>query len=144
MNIYAIAFLSVAYRTPNSTELAPPLERASQAAVIRWAQWREDQWPELRWLFAVPNGEKREKKTAALLQALGTKPGVPDLLLPVPRGPYIGLAIEMKRVRGKGPTELQQIWLDGLALQGWRTQACYGATEAIEALTAYMSYERMS
>ena len=90
------------------------------------------------------NGEKREKKTAALLVSHGVKPGVPDLILPVPRGPYIGLAIEMKRVRGKGPTELQQIWLDGLAMQGWRTHACYGATEAIDVISRYMSYERMS
>ena len=45
---------------------------------------------------------------------------------------------------GKGPTELQQIWLDGLAMQGWRTHACYGATEAIDVISRYMSYERMS
>ena len=124
---------------PNSHELAPPLERAEQAAVIRWAFWMENRWPELRWLFHPANGEKREKKTAALLAALGVKRGVPDLWLPVPRGPYVGLAIEMKRVNGKGPTEQQELWLDGLAEMGWRTQTCWGADEAIDLIRQYMS-----
>ena len=121
------------------TKLLTPLEGAEQAVVIRWCLWHESRWPELRWLFAVPNGEKRPKVTAAILKGQGVKPGVPDLILPVPRGPYHGLAIEMKRVKGRGPTEEQELWLDGLAGMGWRTQTCWGADEAIDLIRQYMS-----
>ena len=126
------------------TRLLTPLEGAEQAVVIRWCLWHESRWPELRWLFAVPNGEKRPKVTAAILKGQGVKPGVPDLILPVPRGPYHGLAIEMKRVKGRGPTEEQEVWLDGLMGLGWRTQTCWGADEAIDLIRQYIPSQRSS
>jgi hypothetical protein len=125
------------------TRLLTPLESAEQAVVIRWCLWHESRWPELRWLFAVPNAAKRTKFERGLNLDLGMKAGVPDLILPVPRGTYIGLAMEMKRVGGRGPSELQEMWLDGLASMGWRTQTCWGANEAIDLITSYMSQERM-
>lgn len=67
--------------------------------------------PELRWLHAIPNGEKREMITAANLKAAGVKKGVLDVFLPLPMfrdgyghvAPYErptahhGLYVELKR-----------------------------------------------
>lgn len=56
-----------------------------------------DAVPELHRLFAIPNGGQRDKITAGKLKAEGVKPGVPDILLPVCRGVWAGLFVEMKR-----------------------------------------------
>jgi hypothetical protein len=50
-----------------------------QAAQVKWF---DEQYPQHRqMLFAVPNGGKRDKRTAQLMQATGVKPGVADLVL---------------------------------------------------------------
>ena len=126
---------------PKPEKLPPPLERKSQAAVIDWARWASGQWPELRFLFAVPNGDKRSAVTASLLVSQGVKPGVPDLILPVARAGFISLAIEMKR-KPNTPTSLQKEWLTALEGFGWLAIVCYGAGEAIAALEAYVKAPR--
>ena len=65
-----------------------PLESWHQEMLIRTAALHERQHPELRYLFAVPNGGYRHKATAAAMQRQGCRAGVPDLCLPVPRGGY--------------------------------------------------------
>lgn len=124
--------------TPPRPDNIEPPERKSQAAVIQWSHLACRQWPELRFLFAVPNAAQRTAANARLNIAMGLKAGVPDLLLPVARDGCFGLAIEMKVKRGK-PTEQQVEWLSGLQSLGWRAVICYSATEAIELLRAYMS-----
>ena len=74
----------------------PQREDLEQAALISWAEAYERIYPELALLYHIPNGGKRDRIVAAKLKAQGVKPGVPDLCLPVPRGKYHGLYIEMK------------------------------------------------
>lgn len=112
-------------------------EITEQIAVFQWAAREVARYPVLSLLFAVPNGGKRDAIEAAKFKRAGVKPGVPDMLLPVSRGGYIGLAIELKTWPNK-PTELQAEWLDALAGERWRCRVCYSATEAIEVLSAYM------
>ena len=119
-----------------------PTEHDEQAALFRWAASNEPRCPALRWLFAVPNGGHRRKAVAAQLAAEGVKAGVPDVMLPVPRGGWHGLFIELKRADGRNrPTAQQRAWLDGLVDQGYRTAVAYGATEAIALVTAYLGME---
>lgn len=65
-----------------------------QTACVRWFDY---QHASLSWaLFHVPNGGRRNPKEAARFKAMGVRPGVPDLLLLLPRGGNAYLAIELK------------------------------------------------
>ena len=72
-------------------------EHEEQVALMRLVEMHKGRWPELGMLFAVPNGGDRNMLVAKKLKAEGVKKGVPDLCLPLPRGGYHGLYIEMKR-----------------------------------------------
>jgi len=71
-------------------------ETATQIAFIRWARLASSTIPQLKWIFHVPNGEKRDKRTAGRLYAMGVKAGVWDLFWPCPRHGYAGVFIEFK------------------------------------------------
>lgn len=76
-------------------------EHAHQVALFIWASQHFDEFPELRFMFAIPNGGERNVKVASRLKAEGVKAGVADVFLPVPRLPrYNGLFIEMKKPKG--------------------------------------------
>ena len=65
-----------------------------QMTCVRWFRL---QYPEMAGLlFAVPNGSKRGKVTAAILKAEGALAGVSDLLFLMPAGTCPYLCIEMK------------------------------------------------
>ncbi len=112
-------------------------EAQEQGLLFDWAQIRQNQLPELGLLFHVPNGGSRHPAEAANLKRQGVKPGVPDLCLPVARGGFHGLFIEMKRKGGR-PTELQSAWLVDLAEQGYKAVVCHGFEEAVEVLEEYL------
>ena len=54
--------------------------------------------PDVIW-WHTPNGEKRSKKTAALLKAMGVKAGIPDLTFVFPGGRVRFLELKWKRGR---------------------------------------------
>jgi hypothetical protein len=76
---------------------APNTEHAHQAALFCWSNTVQDQWPELKWMYAIPNGGERGAATAGRLKAEGVKSGVSDICLPIPRKGYHGFYIEMKK-----------------------------------------------
>ena len=94
--------------------------------------------PEIELLFHIPNGGRRDTAEAANLKRQGVKPGVPDLFLPVARGVYHGLFIELKRRDGGRLSENQKRWLHLLERQGYAAVVCHGAKEAVVALTTYL------
>lgn len=112
-------------------------EHLEQAAIFHWARLNEERYPELALLFAVPNAGKRSIGAARYYLEEGLKAGIPDILLPIPEKPYIGLAIEMKVGRNK-PTENQIWWLEHLQDYRWRTEVCYSADEAIAVIKDYL------
>lgn len=118
-----------------------PTEDEEQAAVFEWADLSAGRWPELRLLFHVPNGGLRNKVTAARMKMLGVKAGVPDLFLPVARGEWYGLFIEMKRRKGGKLSPLQVDWMEALGRQGYKTVVCFGADAAITAIEDYLLQE---
>lgn len=115
-----------------------PSEDEEQIMVMKWAEMQMGRWPDLRWLFHIPNGGKRRKTEAARFKAMGVKPGVPDLCLPVPIGRYHGLYIEMKRREGGKLSEDQREWIDGLSENGYCVRRCDGWQEAVRVLEDYL------
>lgn len=116
------------YRLPESSE---------QMLVIDWAMREECTWPEIALLHHIPNGGQRNKAVAAKLKAEGVKAGVPDLCLPVPRGKYHGLYIEMKAIGGRTSKD-QDAWIAALTEQGYAAQVCVGFKEAKETIEKYL------
>lgn len=115
-----------------------PLEEVEQACLFRWAGYQMAAMPELGLLHAIPNGGKRGKAEAARMKAGGVKAGVPDMCLPVSRGTYHGLYIELKRQQGGRVSEAQTWWLDKLRDQGYAAFVCYGWEEAAQVLQDYL------
>ena len=90
------------------------------------------------WAAAAPNAGKRSYALAAYMRAEGLRGGVPDICLPVPRGPYAALYIEMKSRRGVA-SPAQQQWLQGLTALGNRAVLCYGCDAAWAEIMAYLA-----
>lgn len=109
-------------------------EAEEQSALFQWAQYV----PELEHMYAVPNGGSRHPAEAANLKRQGVKSGVPDICLPLPKGSYHGLYIEMKVGRNK-PSENQEEWLAYLSSVGYKAVVCYGFEEAVKQLTWYVN-----
>lgn len=114
-----------------------PKEEEEQIMLFSWAKTAEDVHPELRLMFHVPNGGKRGKAEAARFKAAGVKAGVPDIFLPVARGRYYGLWIEMKAKDGTA-TEAQWEWMGALDREGYAVKVCYGFEEAVSVLVWYL------
>jgi hypothetical protein len=113
-------------------------ESIEQQCLFRWAQFMSREHPELDLMFHIPNGGKRDLMTAVKLKAEGVKAGVPDIHLPVARGEYHGLFIEMKKLRGGKTTEEQDYWLKALTDQGYKAIVCKGWEEASKAILNYL------
>lgn len=119
-------------------------ESGHQKALFAWAALNQKRFPELRLMFAIPNGSQRDKITAARLKAEGVKAGVPDIFLPFPSQGVAGLFIELKRPktvgRSKGKvTECQADMLDELMKQGYGVFVAEGWEQARDVLIQYLS-----
>lgn len=114
-------------------------EFAHQAALCSWARIPAviAAYPGIDLLHSSLNGVKLSKAQAGKAKASGMLSGVPDLLLPVRRGPFVGLAIEMKWGRNK-PTEEQEWFLGRLREEGWRAEVCYDWISARDAIVEFL------
>ena len=117
-----------------------PTEHEEQVALFQWAEANEAQYAELALLFAVPNGGYRPMATAAQLKAEGVRAGVPDVCLPVARGRFHSLWIEMKR-KPNTTSDAQRAWLDALRRYGHCAVVCWSANEAINSIISYLEQE---
>ena len=116
-----------------------PTEAQEQTAVFNWAAVMERRWPELRLLHHIPNGGSRNAREAHNLRMQGVKAGIPDIFLPVARGGWHGLYIEMKRRKGGRLSDEQAAMLAALREQGYCAWVCKGANDAIELITEYLN-----
>lgn len=116
-----------------------PLESEEQITLFQWARLQSGKYPELSLLYHVPNGGSRNRAEAARLQAEGVKAGVPDLCLPVPRGGFHGLYIELKRQKGSKTSDDQKAWLSNLEKQGYFVALCKGWEAAAKVITEYLT-----
>lgn len=115
-----------------------PLEAQEQEDLFQWAEWHLGKWPELKLMYAVPNGGYRTKSEAARLKAQGVKAGVPDICLPVARGGCHALYIELKRRKGGVVSQAQGEWIQALTAEGNECAVCAGADAAITIIKRYL------
>ena len=114
------------------------LESAHQQQVVEWARWASlsAKYPMLEMLHCSLNGVKLSKSQAGIAKGQGMLSGVPDLFLPVPRGKYHGLYIEMKH-GSNTLTDNQKKFLQNAANVGFAVSVCYSAQEAIKRIEDY-------
>lgn len=81
-------------------------ERTNPQYKEHWVQVRlfynlEVEYPvEFEVVYAVPNGGLRAGKTAAMMMYEGQKTGTPDIAIPIPKGKYHGMFLEVKTETG--------------------------------------------
>lgn len=115
-------------------------EHHVQARFIVMCRDHELEYPDLRFLYAVPNGGKRSYRTAVVLKDEGVKRGVLDVHLPVPHGGYFGWWCEFKYLR-RVPSDEQEDMIAFLRLKGHYVIVSWSADEALKDLIAYLDLE---
>ena len=145
-----------------------PTEHQEQAAVVQWFQsYARTKGIDPRLLIAIPNSQillglcksdKDRLRVLAYLKAEGMQPGVPDLMLALPkwfkRGTstsvatnsaiwndpeslFASLFLEMKRKGGK-PSQAQLDMADLLRRASYNVVIAYGFEEAQRAIKGYI------
>ena len=117
-----------------------PTEDEEQIWLFSWAKLNSGKWTELELMHHIPNGGMRSKSEAARFKAMGVKRGVSDVFLPVSKGGYHGLYIELKAKDGR-PEKEQKDWIAAVREQGYYAAVCYGGIEAANLVEAYMKGE---
>lgn len=110
----------------------PPAKRRQepefqmQAALFTWARNPAvlAKHPDLALLSGSLNGVKLTAAQAGKAKAAGMLKGEHDITLPVPRGPFVGLSIELKAGKNK-PTPEQIAYGEALIKQGWKVLYCW-------------------
>lgn len=130
-------------------------EHGEQTALFAQCALHVKRYPELKWFHAIGNGgsrgdsEKSRRIRGGAMKAEGVKAGVLDTLLPVKRGIWSGLYIEMKKpsqkpvkARSKGGMSDEQLEFKAFAeAQGFACMTAYSWLEAWEALTKYLTWQ---
>lgn len=130
-------------------------EYQQQIAVMGWMAECGLNNIEYRMAFHIPNGGSRTKSEASRFKLEGVKAGVPDIFIPVPKGKFSGLFVEMKKysqrpksepfcpITNKGAlgglSNEQKQWAVDLTYMGYKWVCAYGASEAIEEIYNYLN-----
>lgn len=94
-------------------------------------------FPEITLLHAIPNGDWRGFGTGIKLKAQGVLPGIPDLFLPVPRGDFHGLYIELKKANGSvKPAQWEM--MAALHSQGFQVRLTNHLGTALQIISDYL------
>lgn len=115
-------------------------EYQEQCAIFEWSKMNEGLYPCLELLFGSMMGVYLPVKILAKLKRAGMKKGKPDINLPVPRGGFHGLWIELK-IKGNDTTTEQVKTLKHLAAEGNAAYKCVGAAATIRIIEAYVKGE---
>lgn len=114
-----------------------------QCALFEWSRNPavRMQYPALRLLSASLNGVKLTKAQAGKAKAAGMLTGESDVRLPVARGGFAGLLVEMKHGRNTA-TEEQLAYGADMEAEGHKFHVCYSWEEARAVITDYLDMPR--
>lgn len=114
-------------------------EHQYQVALFNWAAWlAQTKYPELALMFAIPNAGKRSLRQGMWMKQEGLRAGTPDIFLPVSRGKYHGMFIEMKSDKGRLSPAQQEV-LPKLKKQGYYVIVSHSAIEAEDEIEKYLN-----
>ena len=113
-------------------------EHQVQVQLFEWAQLQAGKYPELELLNGSLNGVRLRIGQAVKAKRGGMKRGYPDIFLPIRRGQYSGLFIELKIDRNK-PSLEQRDWISALRGQGYKAEVCWGFDEAKDMILNYVA-----
>lgn len=111
-----------------------------QQALFAYLAHIEPRIPEVAFIYHVPNGGRRSVATGARLKRLGVKRGVPDIIVPMARQGYHGMAIELKRPDGRLSPH-QQHWLAMLTQEQWYAIVCTSWIAAARLIVIYLGHD---
>lgn len=115
-------------------------EHQEQVALFQWIALNEERIPELKNLYAIPNGGHRHKAVAAKMRAEGVKAGVPDMMMAFPCSGFNGLFIELKAGKNR-TTASQNEWIARLQQAGYCAVVCYGWEAARKEILDYLEVD---
>lgn len=114
-------------------------EDAEQIALFEWAEYVSVGQRRLAdIMFHAPNGGARRPGEAGKLKAMGVKAGVPDVVLPLAAGPYLGGWWELKAGKG-APSDSQLDWHGFLREAGHYVCICWRWQEAATDIVRYLA-----
>ena len=129
-------------------------EATHQKVIFIWAALNCGQYPQLKWLHAIPNADSHRQV------AEGVRAGVSDICLPYPmtskslyknkfddgfdyiyyHGLYIELKTEKRRKEKNGGCSDDQIAFTEYANSvGYKAVVCYGWQEGVKAIEEYLN-----
>lgn len=117
-------------------ELIAPSETKEQIALAGFLDQVRYNGRKLQWA-AIPNGGKRDKRTAAILKKMGVKSGLSDILIfdSPPNYPLMkGAVLELKKLKGGKLSPEQIEWLDYFENNSWVAGVAEGLNEALALL----------
>ena len=112
-------------------------EYACQVEIFQQAAQLQAKYPELALLNASLNGLKLPIGLAVKAKRSGMRKGMPDLHLPVPRGGYYGLFIELKAGRNQATRE-QAAWIEALNSMGYYACVRWGVRDTVDVIIDYL------
>jgi hypothetical protein len=109
-------------------------ESREQIALFQWIRLH----PKLKHIaYHVPNERKTSKISGFILKQLGVLSGVSDVVIPVARGGFHGMYIEMKSTKGR-LSENQKSFLDNMAKEGYMAVCAHGFDSAKQFIEGYL------
>ncbi len=114
-----------------------PLEEQEQQWLVQWLNAKG------LLFYAIPNSQDlsgvnrvHARNSMAKLKRMGLKPGIPDIVVLLPK---FAVYIELKRQKGGVVSDPQKKWLDTLNLLKYcRAHVCRGFGEAVDIIEGYL------
>lgn len=113
------------------------IEDREHIDLVTWLRMMESRHPELALVYHTPNGGYRDARQAAKFKAMGVKPGIWDLFVPIPAP---GLWVEMKAPKGR-LTPAQAKWRESLEPAGYRFAIAYSWSEAARYIADHIGFD---
>lgn len=119
-------------------------EHEEQKNLIKWCKLNKNKYQNLDLIFAIPNGNVLSylnrniaMRSMNKMKLEGLTKGIPDLFLPVAKGEFHGLFIEMKRIKNSTTSKEQKEKIEALNNQGYKAVICKGFEGAKKVILEY-------